>query len=107
MRTRTRSPDWWELVQPGPMGDPAKKAKRLSVRILGRPLPPPPPPRLQRTGHRTGDWARGRLVLHRRKPASPSGVALASPNSRVGKAQRAPVEPARAVQIPTPSWWRP
>jgi hypothetical protein len=28
-------------------------------------------------------------VMRRRKPARPSGVALASPNSRLGKAQRA------------------
>jgi hypothetical protein len=80
--------EWHLLVQPGPMGDPAKKAKRLAARILGVRVPPPPTPRLQRPGHRTGGYGRGRLVLHRAKPARPSGVALASPNSLTGKAQR-------------------
>lgn len=34
------------------------------------------------------DTRPGSVVLHKRKPARPSGVALASPTSRTGKAQR-------------------
>ena len=83
----TLAPSWHELVQPGPKGDPVKKAKRLAAKRHGAPAPVPDPPKLQRTGYRLGGGWSGRLVLHRTRlhPVAPSRV---DPSLRLTRTER-------------------
>lgn len=71
------------------MGSYTERFKEIKAMVMPTPIfEEIAPPKRQRSFHRTGGYGRGRVVLHRRKPFNPSGVALASPKSNLGAAQR-------------------
>lgn len=76
-RTKTRNgssgpakaPSWHELVQPGPKGDPNKKAARAAARHVGTVEKPfHGANRATRRAVQGGSANTGRLVTHSRKP---------------------------------------
>lgn len=119
---RVPAPSWHDLVQPGPKGSPKRKAERLERaaaqhgefrQVTSKPnrarrdqTPNGAPRRDVRVYSRAiGLQDAGRLVLHKHRPARRAGVALASPTSSRGRAQRtgldhqtpAAPDPARPV----------